>query len=268
MEVDALRGFALFGLFIVHMVEYFELFWYAPEWGPVHDAVFFLFGGKAYAIFALLFGFSFSLMMGRQAQRGLDFRARFAWRLALLLVLGYLHGLLYSGDILQVLALTGLLLIALYPLGSRGLLVVAALGLLQAPRLVELGLALGGAADVAQQHHPGLMAETFAIYANGSFADVVQRNVWAGQLGKWLFMLESGRLWNVIGMFCVGVVLERNRFFETFGERAGRAFGAGLALLVLLAESRSPSARSPRRAWRRTPPAWPARSSTSTATTC
>ena len=58
--VDCLRGFALFGLFIVHMVEYFELFWYAPEWGWVHDTVFFLFGGKAYAIFALLFGLSFT----------------------------------------------------------------------------------------------------------------------------------------------------------------------------------------------------------------
>jgi len=233
-EVDALRGFALFGLFIVHMVEYYELFWYAPEWGRVHDAVFFTFGGKAYAIFALLFGFSFSLMMGRQARRGIDFRGRFAWRLTLLLALGYLHGLLYSGDILQVLALTGLLLIALYPLGNRGLLVVAALGLLQAPKLVQLGLAWAGDGTVTEPLHPALMAETFAIYANGSFADVVQRNLWAGQLGKWLFMLESGRLWNVIGMFCVGVVLERSRFFETFRQRAGRAFAFGIVLLLLL----------------------------------
>jgi uncharacterized protein len=233
-EVDALRGFALFGLFVVHMVEYFELFWYAPEWGPVHDAVFFMFGGKAYAIFALLFGFSFSLMMGRQARRGVDFRGRFAWRLVLLLAMGYLHGLLYSGDILQVLALAGLVLIALYPLGNRSLLVVAALGLLQAPKLIQLGLALVTGVGIPEAHHPELMGQTFAIYANGSFAEVVQRNVWAGQLGKWLFMLESGRLWNVIGMFCVGVVLERSRFFETFRQRVGRAAVAGLVLLALL----------------------------------
>jgi len=231
-EVDALRGFALFGLFTVHMVEYFELFWYAPEWGPVHDAVFFVFGGKAYALFALLFGFSFSLMMGRQARRGVDFRGRFAWRLALLLMMGYLHGLLYSGDILQVLALAGLLLIALYPLGNRGLLVVAALGLLQAPRLVELGMALAGVIEAGEPRHWSLMGETFAIYANGSFAEVLQRNAWAGQLGKWLFMIESGRIWNVIGMFCVGMVLERTQFFETFRQRSGRAAIAGAALVA------------------------------------
>ena len=76
--VDCLRGFALFGLFIVHMVEYFELFWYAPEWGWVHDTIFFLFGGKAYAIFALLFGLSFFIIMDNQARRGVDFRGRFA----------------------------------------------------------------------------------------------------------------------------------------------------------------------------------------------
>jgi uncharacterized protein len=102
--VDSLRGFALFGLFIVHMVEYFELFWYAPEWGWVHDTIFFMFGGKAYAIFALLFGLSFFIIMDNQARRGVDFRWRFAWRLTLLAAMGYLHGLLYSGDILQVLA--------------------------------------------------------------------------------------------------------------------------------------------------------------------
>ena len=81
--VDCLRGFALFGLFIIHMVEYFELYWYLPEPGFFHNLIFFLFGGKAYAIFALLFGLSFFIIMDNQAKRGVDFRARFSWRLTL-----------------------------------------------------------------------------------------------------------------------------------------------------------------------------------------
>jgi uncharacterized protein len=231
-EVDALRGFALFGLFTVHMVEYFELFWYAPEWGAIHDTVFFLFGGKAYAMFALLFGVSFWIMMDRQARRGVDFRMRFAWRLILLLALGYLHGLLYSGDILQVLALSGLVLILLCPLGNRWLLVVAACGLLQLPALLRLGLVLAGDTQLAGPHHPELMGETFAIYATGSFSEVVQRNVWLGQLGKWLFMLESGRIWNLVGFFCVGVVLMRTKFFESFPRHPGGMIGAGLLIVA------------------------------------
>ena len=232
--IDCLRGFALFGLFIVHMVEYFELFWHAPEWGWVHDTVFFLFGGKAYAIFALLFGLSFFIIMDNQARRGVDFRGRFAWRLALLLARGYLRGLLYSGDILQVLALSGFLLVLIYPLGNRWILAIAALLLLQGPLLALLLMIATGAKAPAEPLHWSLMGETFAIYANGSFADVFQRNVFWGQLGKWAFMVESGRIWNVIGLFLVGFVLGRLRFFENYRERLPllfAAFGAGLLLL-------------------------------------
>ncbi|WP_395066062.1 hypothetical protein [Flavobacterium sp.] len=65
--VDALRGFAIMCIVLLHNMEHFE-FVYAPpqfpEWLKTVDqnvmfSAYFLFGGKAYAIFALLFGFSF-----------------------------------------------------------------------------------------------------------------------------------------------------------------------------------------------------------------
>ena len=232
--VDCLRGFALFGLFIVHMVEYFELFWHAPEWGWVHDTIFFMFGGKAYAIFSLLFGLSFFIIMDNQAKRGVDFRGRFAWRLALLLAMGYLHGLLYSGDILQVLALTGFLLVFVYTLSTRAILLISAACLLQAPLIVQLLLVAGGALDAAPPLHHALMGETFAIYANGSFADVFQRNILHGQLGKWLFMIESGRLWTVIGLFLVGFVLGRTGFFRIYRDKLHYCFAVFAVAVVLL----------------------------------
>ena len=43
----------------------------------VWDTLFFLFGGKAYAIFSLLFGFSFFIQYNNQAKKGKDFRLRF-----------------------------------------------------------------------------------------------------------------------------------------------------------------------------------------------
>src|SRR5262245_60330071 len=104
--VDALRGYALMGLFLIHMVEYYELYWANPLPSRVNSTMFFLFGGKAYAMFGLLFGVSFYILMEGQARRGVDFRARFVWRLMILLGLGYLHGLIYGGDILTVLAIT------------------------------------------------------------------------------------------------------------------------------------------------------------------
>ena len=46
--------------------------------------MFALFAGKAYAIFALLFGFTFHLQYASRQSRGEDFGGRFLWRLLLL----------------------------------------------------------------------------------------------------------------------------------------------------------------------------------------
>jgi uncharacterized protein len=228
--VDCLRGFALFGLFIVHMVEYFELYWYLPEPGFVHNLIFFLFGGKAYAIFALLFGLSFFIIMDNQATRGVDFRARFSWRLTLLCILGYLHGILYSGDILQVLALSGFLLIIVYPLSDRSILVLVSLFLLQIPFLFQWLLNVTGLFTLPQGHSG--IAETYAV---GSFIEVLKINLWDGQAGKWLWMIDSGRIWNIVGLFLLGFLLGRVRFFENYRQKLQAcSFALILAVLFVL----------------------------------
>ena len=65
--VDALRGVALLMIVSLHYVEHFDLFkepethfLFTPSFDKnVMDWMFKLFSGKAYAIFALLFGLSF-----------------------------------------------------------------------------------------------------------------------------------------------------------------------------------------------------------------
>lgn len=57
---------------------------------------------------------SFFIQMDRAAQKGVDFRPRFLWRLVLLLVIGFVHGLLARVDILLVYALLGFVLVLMY----------------------------------------------------------------------------------------------------------------------------------------------------------
>ena len=65
--VDALRGCAVMAILLVHNLEHFIFPVYptnSPNWLNMLDlgvlnVVFSLFAGKAYAIFALLFGFTF-----------------------------------------------------------------------------------------------------------------------------------------------------------------------------------------------------------------
>jgi uncharacterized protein len=227
--IDALRGYALMGLFLIHMVEYFELYWANPIPSAVNSTLFFLFGGKAYAMFGLLFGVSFYILMEGQARRGVDFRARFVWRLMVLLTIGYLHSLVYGGDILTILAITGLVLVPLYRWGNAILLFVAAFFVLQGPMLLLQA--------VGFRWDPGVHGTLMDAYAHGSFWDVLRVNAWEGQLGKWGFMTNSGRLWNIVGLSVLGFVLGRVAYFvelERYRSAHRRTFIVLLALAILL----------------------------------
>lgn len=223
--IDALRGFALFGLFIVHTLEHFDFCVY-PEGDPawlaslnlwIHDVVFFLFAGKAYAIFSMMFGLSFFIQMDRQARRGIDFTGRFGWRLLILLALGYIHGLFYCGDVLTVFALCGFVLLLLFRLPTKILLILSGLCMLQLPFLVQFAHAV---ADPSYAPEPSRMIPLFiggaAVYGSGSLADVMHYNMWPGQLAKWLFYIDFGRLWQIAALFIWGMLLGRTRFFENY----------------------------------------------------
>ncbi len=212
-RIDALRGFALMGLFIVHAVEYFELYWlHAPADDPIHNWVFGLFAGKAFAIFALMFGLSFFIIMDRAAQKGVDFTLRFVWRLVVLFGIGFVHALFYAGDILQVLALVGLSLIVLHRLSNRWLIPLAIVSLAQPVLLYQLWHASHDlAANIAplSWNYPSL-----EVFAHADFAHLIANNVWAGPVTKWEFMWEYGRVMQILGLFMVGMMLGRIGFFH------------------------------------------------------
>jgi uncharacterized protein len=231
--VDALRGYALMGLFLVHMIEYYELYWLAPQPSPVHDWVFALFAGKAYALFALCFGFSFYIIMHRARERGVDFSGRFIWRLAVLAAIGWLHGLIYRGDIIVVLAPLGLLLVPLDRIRDNRLIgALAAASFLLPWPLVRLIAGLAGAAWANQPPH-FWSDPTLVNYAQGSFADTLATNLWAGQAEKCFYYLESGRVMHIFGLFLLGLILGRTGFFAA-PERFARVrrWALGLALLL------------------------------------
>lgn len=125
--VDALRGFALLAIVLLHNLEHYNLFLVpenVPAWLQIidkyaWDILFFLFAGKAYATFSLLFGFSFYIQFHNAEKRGIDFRGRFAWRMCLLFLFAQLHALFYNGDILLLYAVVGFALIPVCKLKDK-----------------------------------------------------------------------------------------------------------------------------------------------------
>lgn len=209
--LDALRGFALLGLLLVHCAEYFELYWRHPEPSHIHNVVGVLFAGKAYAVFALLFGVSFFLIMKGSERRQVEFSGRFAWRLLVLMTIGYLYSLAYVSEILQALGVLGLSLLIFNRFSNRALLILSVIFLVEPQFLISALLA----ADENQivSFDGGLYAKGAEIFALGSFWDVVRFNLWDGQLLKWAYLIESARISSFVMLFIWGLLLGRIGFF-------------------------------------------------------
>ena len=220
--VDALRGFAIAAILLLHNLEHFD-FWYQPEGLPtwlvsldkgIWDTMFFLFSGKAYGIFAVLFGLTFYIMQANQAKKGKDFRLRFAWRLILLLGFGIINSAFYQGDILTIYALLGFTLIPVARLSNKAVLIIVCFLIFQPWEWGKFLLALShpaqDLADPASWVYFGKMNE----YITGnSFIQTVIGNLTNGKAGVYLWTWEAGRVFQTPGLFMVGMLLGRTGKF-------------------------------------------------------
>jgi uncharacterized protein len=121
---DILRGFALLGILLMN-IEGFVGPLAASVTGVdpslvgldrwVDATIYLLVQGKFYTLFSLLFGAGFALILLRAQARGSGGGWLYLRRLLVLLAIGLLHALyIWSGDILTVYALIGLILLLLF----------------------------------------------------------------------------------------------------------------------------------------------------------
>lgn len=139
--LDALRGFALLGICMANFPEFSLFTFLKPEAAAalptaaidrfVRYLTYVFVDGKFYTLFSLLFGIGFSLIITHAMQKGADGFRIFYRRMTVLAVIGFLHLMfIWSGDILMLYALLGLLLPCFRHVSDRGLLTWAAVLLL------------------------------------------------------------------------------------------------------------------------------------------
>jgi uncharacterized protein len=258
--VDVLRAVALFGIIITHAEMGFlagpypgpDFMQFSAFDGSVRRWIYVLVESKFFSIFAFLFGLSFTIQLDNAARKSTAFAGRFAWRLIVLFLIGMVHQLLFTGDILMIYAALGLLLIPLGRVRSAVLLVVALLLLLNIPGLVQ-GISRIDAPPLTpeQQLANAKVQDVFtaggtALYAatkSGSLADIARVNYVHGLEMKWLYQLYSGRLWITFGCFLLGVCAGRanlfrdsetnRRFFKRLLVGAGGVAVLGTALALI-----------------------------------
>ena len=215
--LDALRGFALFGILVYNLQTFggygFRAFLPAtPHFGDALDPLLdfcahVLVQAKFYSLFSFLFGLGFALQMRRAASAGVRGAAVLRRRLGWLLVFGLAHALLlWFGDILTVYALLGFCLLALRNLSQRALLATA-LCLLGSPVVLYVGLLLAGV-DLpmfgASSRPPPPLAQMLHAITEGSYLDVVQAQAVLYPLG-WVRRTMQFALPRILGMFLLGV---------------------------------------------------------------
>ena len=217
---DALRGIAVAGIILYHSVEHFDIFteepiiYTLPYDQTMADVLAWLFSGKMYGIFAMLFGLSFFIMNDNQQQKGRDFSGRFAWRMCLLFMFGLVNVAFYDGDILMLYAVYGLLLIPISYLPSRAVWLI--IGLL-AIQPVELFCLLTGT-TIDHSALWEIYGKIIATHEHGTFWENAANNLRYGFELNLRFNVFSGRLTQLLCLFILGMQLGRQRLFYNSGQ--------------------------------------------------
>ena len=224
--MDALRGFALIGIFLMN-IEWFsrpfqEFTTGLPQGLGMLDSmasvgVYVLVQGKFWVLFSLLFGMGFAVMADRAKASGRNFFGPYLRRTIMLMVFGLAHiWLMWIGDILHAYALAAIVALIFYAVRGSALWIVgggAYLGIFGL--LWLLGFAMQwmpeeamreAGAEMAKQVQQGDAAAV--VYSTGSFAEISALRITE------FFSLVAGNLFVLVpvagGVFLIGMWFVRS----------------------------------------------------------
>ena len=248
IEVDMVRGFALFGVLLVNMYGFGadSIAWNLPVDKLAFAIMRVFFESKSWTLFSILFGFGFALQLQRAHVRGFPIFKIYLRRLAVLFAFGAAHALLFDGDILMLYAELGLGLLVVHRLPTRMLLLLA-VGLMLVFPLTRLASSWDAPAEsqlvetVAEARADLEEDQRTNVYAIGSLAEVMADNASAIPADPLedIDTPESGLA--VFAMFLLGLSIGRSGVLNDIKGHVVpiarvRAFGLGLGLSAMVVE--------------------------------
>ena len=229
LAIDALRGFAVMGIILLHNIEHFNYYSFPEATSPLlgsldkhlWDMLFFLFSGKAYAIFALLFGFTFYLQSHNCEKRGQDFRNRYMWRLLLLLGFGFINASFFPGEILVLYALLGFVLVPVRHLSDKTVAWIACILMLQPLEWCKV-IYVCVFPDANPQQMIYSLTEVYPQMKESSLWELIKVNLVTGQLASLNWAWCYGRVFQTASLFMAGMLLGRKGLFRLTDETHGK----------------------------------------------
>ncbi len=261
--LDALRGFALLGIALANFPE-FSLYNFLSDGaqacmpsaqvdGYFKSLLALFVDGKFYSIFSILFGIGFSIILGNAAKKGANGMKIFYRRMSILAIIGLCHLLfIWSGDILLLYAVIGMILPLFRGVEDRKLLFWAAFFLILPVGLDGMRILLGASlaeplydAWWAECARVGITEENFATWLRDAvcYGDVFCFLRQGAIERMWEFVLGH-RYFKVLGLFLIGYYIGKKQIFADLDkykkliERAAIiCLSVGLPLSVLYSVS-------------------------------
>lgn len=224
--IDALRGFALLGVILMHMSQHYSIFSFSgleprEELFPQLNSTIQwisqnIIMGKFINIFAFLFGLSFFIQMDQASKKGLNFSMRFLWRMVILFIIGLIGSCFYSGDILSIYALFGVLLVFLFRFKNWVLMAIFSLFLLGVPRILITKYPKPAKTEQVKSENNLPRSHSPAFNRDKpSFLNAAKANLTVGMERKLAYQFGIyGRGYITFALFILGLVVGRIRFFE------------------------------------------------------
>ncbi|MFN2189451.1 MAG: DUF418 domain-containing protein, partial [Candidatus Promineifilaceae bacterium] len=222
--VDILRGFAILGILLVNMYSFAGMQLNPGSYTGLNRIVVILVllfaQAKFYSLFSFLFGWGMWIQMSRAIAKGISVVPLFVRRMLILLAIGILHGIfIWTGDILTIYAVLGLLLILFRKSSERTLLIAAGLFLL-IPIIVNLpGAAMDGFREWYAETTEFLRtfgSQNDGIYSYGTYQEITEARLQAFVGGQTWFIYWIG---NVFAMFLLGFYAGKKGYFENLAEK-------------------------------------------------
>lgn len=222
VELDALRGIALFGILLVNIfVFHAPISYYNDVYGVFEgiqglavDLMVNYAGGKFLFIFAFLFGYGIVLLKN---SRSAPFYGYFIKRMLILFLFGVLHILLFwFGDILASYALLGLLTLPFLRWSNSGILCLATFFIFF--RSLYYFAAISFDWPMIHMDQVVTLEEFNQIFQEGSFTEIFQL-----RMKDFIAFIPESLVWYMpksLGLFFLGIYAAQINFFRLIKEKS------------------------------------------------
>ncbi|MEK5425191.1 DUF418 domain-containing protein [Cytobacillus sp. FSL R7-0680] len=227
-SIDAMRGFALFGILIVNFLSFHSPYTHIDPfsyWDKAGDSTVFpiidvFFQASFYPLFSLLFGYGVMILKERAELKGVHSPLLLARRFQFLLIIGLCHALfIWHGDILVTYAIAGFALILFIELSGK-LLILLGLLIYIIPNLLLVGillLTLFIEPDLSAMMTTSV-ADIVQVYQSGTWLEIVRQNIDDWLMNNNLATMPILMI-SILPLFLIGAGLRKLQVVEKLEQR-------------------------------------------------